>query len=594
MPIRMYSKERDERRMIIILYFGTLVLMLILLYATYSNIRQLSAANTELRRYDGALLQLAELRSDAHDVEDAVDVHFLTGDTNDLVDAAFARSRFPHHVQVLDSLLPTPSWAAQLKALYRVTERSMAQLERARKVDPDEDGQEVLMKFKERERPTQDAFWSMYDSTVATLQQARRPLLEEQRIDGFSTPIMLLLYSALAIAATALLFWRVSRALSNTERAKIDLQMKLLELDGEVHNRRSIQNMLQRVLDTSPNGIMTFSPVRDERGHIIDFVFLSTNRQADAMVKRSDLVGKRLLEEMPENRTSGLFDAYVQVVETGAAYRNEFFYEGDGIATWFSNHAVRLEDGFMVTFSDVTENRRAQEVNAEADRIALTGQISRTVAHEVRNPLTNIQLAAEQLHDEVEDREEDVKPFFDIIDRNVKRIGTLINDMLESSKKRELNLKPCSFEDIVGSPLKQVSDRLELKRVEAAMTVAPDLPEVLADRELIEMAITNIAINAVEAMEEGSGRLRLEVYRAGDEVLLEIADNGKGIPPENLARLFEPFYSGRSGGLGLGLTTTRGILNSHQVSMDVRSNPGEGTTFILRFPKAIFVEPVAA
>jgi len=589
MPMRIYSKERDERRMIIILYFGTLVLMLILLYATYTNIRHLNTSKSDLRRYDGALLQLAEMRSDVQSLEQAVNLYLLTGDTTKLVLAQEVKQRAPRHVQVLDSLLQTPSWGAQLKALYRAADRARAQLGNARGLNVDEGGHEALLAFLERERPARESFRSVYDSTVGTIQRARGPMLEEQRIDGFSTPIMLLLYSALAIAATALLFWRVSHALSSTEKAKLDLQVKLAELDREVLNRTSIQTMLQRVLDTSPNGIMTFSAVRDDRGKIIDFEFLSTNRQADAMVGRNDLVGKRLLQEMPENRTAGLFDAYVDVVETGGAYRNEFFYEERGIATWFSNHAVRLEDGFMVTFADVTENRRAQEVNAEADRIALTGQISRTVAHEVRNPLTNIQLAAEQLHYEVEELEEEVRPFFDIIDRNVKRIGTLINGMLESSKKRELNLVPCAFEDIVGNSLREVSDRLELKRVKSSMHIAPDLPEVHADLELLIMAVTNIAINAVEAMEEDEGLLRMDAYQAGDDVLLTIADNGKGIPPENLARLFEPFYSGRPGGLGLGLTATRNILNSHQVRMEVRSNPGEGTTFILRFPRTIFV-----
>lgn len=590
MPMRIYSKERDERRMIIILYFGTLVLMLILLYATYTNIRQLNTSRSDLHLYDSALLQLAEMRSDMHTLEQAVNIHLLTGDTMELAVAQWVEQRGPEHMHVLDGLLRTPSWSAQLKALNRAADRSRSQVHRAQVANITAGGPEALVAFLERERPAREGFRAVYDSTVSTIQRARGPMLEEQRIDGFSTPIMLLLYSALAIAATALLFWRVSHALSSTEKAKLDLQLKLSELDREVVNRTSIQTMLQRVLDTSPNGIMTFAAVRDQRGDIVDFEFLSTNRQADAMVGRTDLVGKRLLVEMPENRTTGLFDAYVDVVETGGAYRNEFFYEEGGIATWFSNHAVRLEDGFMVTFADVTENRRAQEVNAEADRIALTGQITRTVAHEVRNPLTNIQLAAEQLHDEVEELEEEVRPFFDIIDRNVKRIGTLINGMLESSKKRELNLVPCSFQDIVGSSLRQVTDRLELKRVKSSMHIAPDLPEVHADLELLIMAVTNIAINAVEAMEEDEGLLRMDAYQAGDDVLLTIADNGKGIPPENLARLFEPFYSGRPGGLGLGLTATRNILNSHQVRMEVRSNPGEGTTFILRFPRRIFVE----
>ena len=243
----------------------------------------------------------------------------------------------------------------------------------------------------------------------------------------------------------------------------------------------------------------------------------------------------------------------------------------------------------MITFTDITEQKRAQEINAEADRIALTGQITRTVAHEVRNPLTNIHLAMEQLQEEVNDREETAGPFFQIVDRNLKRIGTLINGMLESSRKRELTLAPCRMEDIVESTIRQVEDRLALKQMKSEVHVDAGLPEVMVDRDLLNLAISNIAVNAVEAMEPGRGLLTMRAYKHGEDVLLEIEDNGRGIPPQNINRLFEPFYSSRPGGLGLGLTTTRTILNSHQIKLDVRSSVGEGTTFTLRFPPGIAI-----
>ncbi|MCC7502455.1 MAG: hypothetical protein IT229_07985, partial [Flavobacteriales bacterium] len=141
----------------------------------------------------------------------------------------------------------------------------------------------------------------------------------------------------------------------------------------------------------------------------------------------------------------------------------------------------------------------------------------------------------------------------------------------------------------VHNALKSVNDRLELKGIKSEIGLANELPAVMVDCELINLAITNIAVNAVEAMEPGKGQLRLGAYRLGDEVLLEIADNGKGIPPENLNRLFEPFYSGRTGGLGLGLTTTRSILNSHRIKLEVQSMVGHGTTFTLRFPSEVLV-----
>ena len=136
--------------------------------------------------------------------------------------------------------------------------------------------------------------------------------------------------------------------------------------------------------------------------------------------------------------------------------------------------------------------------------------------------------------------------------------------------------------------MKQVKDRMELKHVVGLMKIADDLPAVMADPELLDLAISNITVNAVEAMAERGGVLRMEVLSANDEVLMEISDSGKGIPPEQLARLFEPFYTARPGGLGLGLTTTRSILNSHQIKLEVRSTVGEGTTFTLRFPRTVF------
>lgn len=590
MPLIPYTGERDERRLLVILYFGTLALLLILLYATFTNFQQYKGSVKEIRRFNYALIELNGLLASLQDQETSVRGYLLTNDTAYLAPFHGAGLRDSIHFHNVDSALAEGSWHAQLgwlKVKYTevedllesmitdsVGERRVAEIDRA-----EMDGSKLAM----------DEVRQVHARLLAQIQMERESFLWTERWDRLAAPVMLVLYSALAIAATALLFSRLSRALLGVERSKLMLQGKVAELDQEVLARTSIQGLLQKVLDTSPNGIMTFRSVRNAEGVVIDFEFRSSNHRANAIVGREDLLGKRLLTEMPGNESSGLFDGYVQVASTGVPFRREFYYRGEGVNLWFSTHAVRFEDGFMVTFTDITEQKHAQEVNAEADRIALTGQITRTVAHEVRNPLTNIHLAVEQLHDEVQDRDELVQPFFQIIDRNLKRIGTLIKEMLESSKKRELDLVACTIEDIVHTALKHVNDRLELKGIKSEIGLAGDLPTVMADRELIDLAITNIAVNAVEAMEPGKGRLRMSAYRFGDEVLLEITDNGKGIPPENLSRLFEPFYSGRTGGLGLGLTTTRSILNSHRIKLEVRSVLGQSTTFTLRFPSEVFV-----
>jgi signal transduction histidine kinase len=595
MPMRSYSRERDERRVIIILYFGALVIMSFLLYATYVNMRRANETTAHVRRYNVALVRLGDMVVALREEESAVQGSLLTGDTLSLGALVQERERSRSPRMGLDSLLTEASWRPQLTALYHSEDRVRQCLSDLLQVQRRSNGRrEDVLPALAREQAAMESFKINHTRVAGSIRSFRRPMVVEQQEDGSSTPIMLVLYAALAVAATALLFWRVSHALSNTERAKRDLHLKVNELDAEVERRASVQKLLQRVLDTSPNGIMTFRAMRDEQGRIADFTFLSSNRPANDMFGREDLVGLRMLQELPQSWAACLFDEYVAVVETGNRFQKDVQSTGIGTNAWFTAHAVRLGDGFMVTLTDITEQRRAQEVNAEAERIALTGQITRTVAHEVRNPLTNIQLATEQLFDEVADREELVRPFFAIIDRNVKRIAGLVNGMLESSRKRQLNLVPCRLEEIVDSAMKQVKDRMELKHVVGIMKIADHLPEVMADPELLNLAISNITVNAVEAMGEGRGVLRMEVHAAGDELLLEISDTGKGIPPEQLGRLFEPFYTARPGGLGLGLTTTRSILNSHQIKLEVRSIMGQGTTFTLRFPRAVFATPHGA
>jgi len=126
---------------------------------------------------------------------------------------------------------------------------------------------------------------------------------------------------------------------------------------------KSSQSQLTSVLDSSLDGIMAFRAVRNDQGMIIDFEWLLSNPAACQMVGRSleQLIGKRLLVEMPGNREEGLFDEYVNVVESEKPYRREFYYNYDGIESWFENIAVKLEDGFAVTFRDITEIRQSEQ-----------------------------------------------------------------------------------------------------------------------------------------------------------------------------------------------------------------------------------------
>lgn len=583
------QKEREERRLTTMLYGGSVVLLLVLLFVTYRNMSDYVSSVAMVRDRNMALIELEGQLSSLRDAELGVRGYLLTGDSAFLDPYTLAQRRFRDHSARL-RLLETN--AADSIVFVRIQEDAL-EVQRVWRKTINERANEMLGPMLQENiiagKRVMDSIRSDADMLLVRWRADRDDLLIKERSDGVDAPFMLAIYSLLAILATGILFWRLTRTLSSNEQVRLALRSKLRDLDNEVSQRAELQILLQKVLNNSPTGIMSFKSVRDSSGRIVDFEFMSANAMANGILGREDLEGRMLLTELPDHRENGLFNSYVDVVEKDEHFIKEYHYSGSGLDGWFRNHTVKLDDGFLVSFMDISEQKEAQQLNLEADRLELTSQITRTLAHEVRNPLTNIHLAVEQLQDETVGLEEETGAYFKIIDRNLIRIGKLIKEMLESSQKRELNLVPCDIVDVVNTVLRSVNDRLELQEMKSSVDIDTDLPLVLADCELLGLAVTNIAVNAIEAMETGVGELHFTVSRTPDAVVMEINDNGKGIPPETLQRLFEPFFTGRTGGLGLGLTAARSILMGHNVKLDVVSEVGTGTTFALRFPKAIFV-----
>jgi PAS domain S-box-containing protein len=473
---------------------------------------------------------------------------------------------------------------------------------------------------------------------------------------------------------------------------------------------KTSSKLLNSVLNSAPYGVMTFKSLRNSTGKIEDFEFLIVSSAAERMVgmKADELTGSTLLTKLPGNKEAGLFDKYCHVVETGEPLSLDQHYEGEHMDNWFRIQAEKLDDGFTVSFLDITEFRartraleqsearyrklfyesmdsifitnnellfmevngamvnvfgytteqlraislkdlfreendfwrfnkefykhdRVEEFEAElvfangktgyclinlinlspdedeinkyqgvikdisrkkkadqeilwAEKLSMTGKIARSIAHEVRNPLTNLSLALEQLKDEVPEDLEDAELYFNIIERNAKRIGTLVTELLDSSKPKSLQLKEQPLNKVVKESLKLVKDRIRLQNMKLIETYDPNLPAVALDQDQIKIALLNIYLNAVEAMKPEDGELRISTYQEEEDVVLEVSDNGRGIPKENLNKLFEPFFTAKKGGMGLGLTTFQNIIQSHLGKVKVTSEVGVGTSFYIAFP----------
>jgi signal transduction histidine kinase len=218
-----------------------------------------------------------------------------------------------------------------------------------------------------------------------------------------------------------------------------------------------------------------------------------------------------------------------------------------------------------------------------AERLSLTGKIARTIAHEVRNPLTNLNLALDQLRNEIPEDSESGKLFGDIIERNAHRIEQLVSEMLNSSRTRELELALYPVQEILDDTISLAIDRIKLSGIKLKKNYGTTLPTIRVDKEKIKIAFLNIIINAIEAMDPDKGELTVTASLKDQRLIVEIADNGKGISATDLKKLFDPFFTGKLTGMGLGLTSTKNILNSHHATVEVKSELGKGTTFFIQF-----------
>jgi two-component system, sporulation sensor kinase E len=238
---------------------------------------------------------------------------------------------------------------------------------------------------------------------------------------------------------------------------------------------------------------------------------------------------------------------------------------------------------YQAVLKDITKRKKAESELILAEKLSMTGKIARSIAHEVRNPLTNLNLALEQLKDEVPEGVEDAELYFKIISRNAKRIEELIASLLESSKPKSLSLQNTDINKVIESSIKIVEDRLKLQQMNLKLNLANNLPELPIDIEQLKVAFINLMINAIEAMKAGEGLLNISSSLEHQEVKVIISDNGNGISKENIKKLFDPFFTAKKGGMGLGLTSVQNIVQSHLGDISVESEIGEGTRFILTF-----------
>jgi len=249
-------------------------------------------------------------------------------------------------------------------------------------------------------------------------------------------------------------------------------------------------------------------------------------------------------------------------------------------------HDSRLGDHFALILSDVTEEKQSTQELIESERLDSVVMLAAGVAHELGNPLNSInihlQLMRRQLHKLGVDGQK-VKTSVEACAAEVERLDGIIRHFLEAIRPQPPDLAEVNLLTVLTEVLELQRQELEDSGIRVEVDVVNQPPPVLADRQQLKQVFFNVIKNAMEAMTRG-GRLRIEARGDDAWAYLAFTDTGVGIAPEDLPRIFQPYFSTKGGGHGLGMMIVQRILRGHGGQIGLESQPGRGTTVTLQFP----------
>ncbi|HZV83137.1 MAG TPA: ATP-binding protein, partial [Geobacteraceae bacterium] len=223
----------------------------------------------------------------------------------------------------------------------------------------------------------------------------------------------------------------------------------------------------------------------------------------------------------------------------------------------------------------------------EAEHLSRVGQLASGIAHEIRNPLNYISLAIDHLKDEVRsvcpEKQAEVATIAETIKEEVRKANYMVLNFMNYGRPLKLRRTHVDYGDIIERALTVLREKLDEQKVVVKIELSPDLPPLYCDQELIRNCLFNFITNAAQAMPQG-GTITLGATFADGTFRLTFADQGTGIAPEDLEKIFQPYFTTKEAGIGLGLAITDRIIREHGGRIEATSRAGEGTVITVLLP----------
>ncbi len=356
---------------------------------------------------------------------------------------------------------------------------------------------------------------------------------------------------------------------------------------------REVQEYYDNILSSLIDGII----VIDEDSCVTTF---SSTAEQMMGVKSGSVQGKKLTEIFEEGLE--IHTLVRKTLQTGRSYSDSNFSLRQKFG---ARHEIGLavsplldcegrSIGVVIVFRDLSRIKSLEERLRKGERLASLGILSAGMAHEIKNPLGGIRGATQLLHSELGEGHA-LSEYTEIIVREVDRVNNIVQGLLDFSRPIALKLRSMNLHQIIDHVLSLVRMEDDSNRVQFQRNFDPSLPEIMADPDQITQVFLNLFKNGIDAM-GGTGTLTLTTrmlsgyqVQSGEEekkgsVCINVEDTGCGIDPEDIGKVFDPFFTKKTGGVGLGLALCHRIIEEHAGKIDVTSTPGQGTCFRVSLP----------
>jgi PAS domain S-box-containing protein len=368
---------------------------------------------------------------------------------------------------------------------------------------------------------------------------------------------------------------------------------------AEAELRESEQNY-RTLFESIDEGFCTIEVLFDQNEKPVDYRFLQISPSFERQTGIKNAAGRRMREIAPQHEEHW-FEIYGRIALTGEPMR--FENEAKQLGRWYDVYAFRVEDPNRrrvgILFNDITERKRAEAEAREserryrealmelahANRVTRMGQLTASIAHEVKQPIsaavTGAQAAQRWLNMQPANLAEVSEALLRIV-RDGKRAGDIIDRIRDLTKKAPPRKGSLNINETIREVVELTHGEVVKNGVSLRTQLAEDLPLILADRVQLQQVLLNLIINAIEAMRDVSERERELLIRTCDEpdgVSVEVRDSGPGFTPAAVERVFEAFYSTKAGGLGLGLSICRSIIEAHNGRLWASPNLPRGAVF---------------